>query len=493
VVKTPDLTREFTAPAGIVLAQRLRMKRRPTILASWLVVFSLACVTDAAAQGATLKLAWDASSGATGYIVYFGTQPGTYPGIYDVGNKTTAEIRGLMEGRRYYFVVRAYNASRDTSGPSNEVSGDAPFVTINRSTDVDGNGVPEASPVPSRIALGFSQYLPGQGGWLQTRAGSSHDYGSTAWLQVLRSSHYSVGGDLHPAAGDIDGDGLDELVVGLGRHGRGGIAILDDDEHSHALLAWIELGWEYYSSTFGAIYPAVGNLDADAAHEIVLGLGRGGQGWFKVLDDASAGFASIGWFETTWTGYKIANGEIHPAVGDLDGDGEGEIVLGFGAGSQGWVEIRNGLSKGFNSRLWLQAGWAGYNTLGGGGVTWPAVGNLDQDARAEMVFGFGPGSSSWLEVRDDLVANFRSLKWFQLGWAPYDAANGETHPAVGNIDEEPQAEIVIGLGTFPGSGGWFALRDGAASDYSLMGWKRTGWIGFDASGGATFPAVGRFR
>jgi hypothetical protein len=365
---------------------------------------------------------------------------------------------------------------------------------VSRNPDVDGDGVPESTPVPPRIALGLDRYIAAQGGWMATRAGSSHAYGTTAWLRVPKADVGAAGGETHVAAGDIDGDGLDELVVGMGREGKGMVAVLDDDAHGHALLAFIDSGWEYYSNTFGTIYPAVGNLDGDAAAEIVMGLGPGGSGWFKVIDDASTGFAAYGWYQTSWAGYAgRSDAVIHPAIGDLDGNGQGEIVLGFGTGSQGWVEVRHGAAGNFGSRMWFQGTWAGYNAAPGGGITWPAVGNLDADARAEIVLGLGPGSAGWLDIRDDLTAGFASLKWVNTGWSAYESANGETRPAVGNVDADAGGEIVIGLSKWNGSGGWILIRDGAAGNYAPIIWKQLGWVGYDGAGGGVQPTVGRFR
>jgi len=99
-----------------------------------------------------------------------------------------------------------------------------------------------------------------------------------------------------------------------------------------------------------------------------------------------------------------------------------------------------------------------------------------------------------LEVFDDSIANYVHLRWLQLAWSAYNAANGETHPAVGNLDSDQAAEIVIGLGRFPGGpGGWFEILDDANAGYQWLGWHRVGRDAFEQSGGGTYPAVAQQR
>src|ERR1043166_6787945 len=68
-----------------------------------------------------LKLAWDPSTGATGYKLYYGTSSSNYTSVVNAGNSTSNTINGLQIGTTYYFAVSAYNASTE-SAPSSEIS-----------------------------------------------------------------------------------------------------------------------------------------------------------------------------------------------------------------------------------------------------------------------------------------------------------------------------------------------------------------------------------
>ena len=98
------------------------------------LVLGLSLGAPAIASAATVTLAWNANpeSNIGGYVLVYGTTPGSYSGSVDVGNTTTRAISSLTAGTRYYFAVRAYNTS-DVSGPLsievNEIAADPADVT----------------------------------------------------------------------------------------------------------------------------------------------------------------------------------------------------------------------------------------------------------------------------------------------------------------------------------------------------------------------------
>ena len=67
-------------------------------------------IVPAAAVADTVTLAWDPSTGATGYTVRWGTAQGSYPNSADAGASTQYSINGLTAGATYWAVVQAYNS-----------------------------------------------------------------------------------------------------------------------------------------------------------------------------------------------------------------------------------------------------------------------------------------------------------------------------------------------------------------------------------------------
>ena len=79
---------------------------------------------------ATAGLAWNATSGVTGYRLYYGTTSHTYQqakgsGVA-VGNATSYTVSGLKGATLYYFAVTSVDSNGNESPFSNEVSKKTP-------------------------------------------------------------------------------------------------------------------------------------------------------------------------------------------------------------------------------------------------------------------------------------------------------------------------------------------------------------------------------
>lgn len=70
----------------------------------------------------SVSLAWSATSGVAGYVVYSGGASGNYSSRIDVGTNTMATITKLKEGKTNYFTVTAYNIMGVESLPAGELS-----------------------------------------------------------------------------------------------------------------------------------------------------------------------------------------------------------------------------------------------------------------------------------------------------------------------------------------------------------------------------------
>ena len=346
-------------------------------------------------------------------------------------------------------------------------------------------------PTTERIAVGLGPYA--DGGWIHLRNGSGATFspGATPWARIPWEAYNAQGRGSRVAAGDVDGDGLDELIVGLDTGGW--IAVLDDAAHNFALMRWIQVPWAAYNAANGKVYPAAGDIDGDGRAEIVAGLGTGGAGWFAIFNDASAGYALVGWRQVVWAAYNAGDGSTRPAVANVNGTGPAEIILGLGPGSDGWIEVFGGSDSSYAHQSWMQVPWTTYTTANG--ETFVSAGDIDGDGRGEIVVGLGAGGGGWIHIFNDAAASYASLRWIQTSWAAFNntASAGAIHPAVGDIDGDGFAEIVMGLGAFAGNGGWFEIIDDGPSGFARLGWRSVEWPAFMSSGAPVSPAIGKFR
>jgi hypothetical protein len=147
---------------------------RSLLVSAFLVVLSAQ-----AALAGQVKLAWNASSGSgvSGYKIYYGARTGSYDKSVDAGSNTSVTVNNLSDGATYYFAAKAYDASGQESGFSNEVSSTtgtnagtggatgSPGVVAGGSTgdgDVNGDGMITVADALAtlRIASGLDALTP---------------------------------------------------------------------------------------------------------------------------------------------------------------------------------------------------------------------------------------------------------------------------------------------------------------------------------------------
>jgi len=303
----------------------------------------------------------------------------------------------------------------------NALNGEARIAT----GDIDGDGEEEIiiglGPVEGNSAI--------PGGKFQIL---DDDFTSLGWGQIDWSEYNSINGESWPACGDIDGDGVDEIIIGLGIGGNGRAEVFNFANGQAMHAKWIKVGWEEYCTAGGGIRPACGNIDFDRKEEIILGLYPVNdfmpEGKFEVLD-GNAGH--LAWGVVDWPEYNAINGETRPVCGDINRTGRDEILMGLGRGSGGRIPVYSyGLGK-VSLKRWLEAGSSDYRAENG--ETRVSCVDADGDGLEEILVGFGQGGQGMMELHDDGQHDFSMLSNLQMPDENYNVASGETYPAIKGI------------------------------------------------------------
>jgi hypothetical protein len=110
---------------------------------------------------------------------------------------------------------------------------------------------------------------------------------------------------------DVDNDGMPELIIGDGQWGT---------VHVHDLTTQA-LKWEVNNPNHGVTNIAVGDVDNDGVVELLWGAGYSDTG-----PDHLYVASTTGAHDVKWQSIDLQGPFLGPAIGDLDGDGQPELV-----------------------------------------------------------------------------------------------------------------------------------------------------------------------
>jgi len=318
------------------------------------------------------------------------------PAVADLDGDGEAEVIAASRGGSLYvWTIHDVDAdgAADLFGPAFPISIDGPASAAPLAADLDSAPGLEVAAASRGGALVI---VDGAGSHL---GASPHAFGHLSLDQVTL------------AAGDLTGNGLDELVLSTTNEGL----VVAVDGQGVSIEGWPQYVPGWHDQTFGMV---LGDLDraADGALEVVAA-SSGGE--VRVWD--GAGELLPGWPRNL--GGEIAG---RPGLGDLDGDGYLEVVapVSFsrvgalrwnGAPLEDWPA---GLSPGDSLRA---------------NRTSPLIGDIDADGDVDVVVA-GPGGNiyAWDGRSGEL----------HPGW-PLSSDPSPGAPWIGDIEGDGETDLLV--------------------------------------------------
>ena len=249
----------------------------------------------------------------------------------------------------------------------------------------------------------------------------------------------AIPGGIRVAQADLNGDGAPELIAATGPGVPTQVVIFDGTNHTKiSTFAPFEAGFT------GGVFVTAGDLTGDFKPELVITPDEGGGPRVRVFTGTN--FVPLADFY----GIEDPNfrGGARAAIGDMTGDGIGELVVAAGAGGGPRVSIWDGASLANGKFTTHPIGdfFLFESTLRNG--LYPALGDVNADGRADLIVGAGPdGGPRLLVLSGRVLIENNGLQQPLANFFVGNSSRRDGLPvAATDLDGDGRADVITGGG-----------------------------------------------
>jgi hypothetical protein len=265
------------------------------------------------------------------------------------------------------------------------------------------------------------------------------------------------------AVGDFNGDGKPDVAATGGYHGTVSVLLNQDlprptlltsggavqgfDPAGKLLFAFDP----YLPGTAADTRVATGDVNGDGVPDLITAPGPGTDPLVRVFDGVT-GWPVAGPLGSFEAYDPVFTGGVYVASGDLDRDGDTDIVTGADAGGGPHVKVFDGTTGAvmqYPDHPELVNGFYAYDPIFSGGVR-VAVGDVNGDGQPDLITGAGPGGGPHVRVFDGATLNEIPLNGtpaFAHGFYAFDPNfHGGVYVATADLNGDGKADIVVGGG-----------------------------------------------
>ncbi len=271
--------------------------------------------------------------------------------------------------------------------------------------------------------------------------------GGIASTRTLTPFGRSWTGEVRVALGDVNGDGVDDVIAGVGAGGGPRVVVIN------GFTGRVLRDFFAFEPRFtGGVYVAAGDLTGDGLADLIIGAGEGGGPRVQVVNGKTDRVVMDAFvYESTF------RGGARVASGDVTGDGRIDLITGAGIGGGPRVTVFDGTRL---PALAIYADFFAYEQSARGGV-YISAGDYNLDGIADLVTGGGPDGGPRVTIFNGANVQLFSPNLpvrFQDFFAFDSNQRTGARPVLKNIRNGANADIVVGTGggyplvrTFDGS------------------------------------------